>query len=85
MLLLQVTLKYCVALLYISIKFLVSMIHSSNVTVIENDGIAVIQIERSGPLNHEILVNISTVNGTALGEKFMIFIGWLMYTSLQLV
>ena len=39
-------------------------------TVIENDGIAVIQIERTGPLNSDIFVNISTVNGTALGKWF---------------
>ena len=45
------------------------MIHSSNVTVSENDGIAVIQVKRTGPMNSDLLVKISTVNGTALGEK----------------
>ena len=39
-------------------------------TVSESDGIAVIQIERTGPLNSDILVNISTANGTALGKRF---------------
>ena len=46
------------------------MIRSSNVTVSKNDETALIQIERIGPLNSEISVKISTVNGTALGEKF---------------
>ena len=48
---------------------LVPAVHSSNVTVSENDGIAVIQIERTGPLNRDISVNIETVNGSALGEQ----------------
>ena len=58
-------------LLHICMVFvlLVSTVHSSNVTVSENDGIAVIQIERTGPLNSDISVNIETVNGTALGEQ----------------
>ena len=48
---------------------LVPTVHSTNVTVSENDGIAVIQIERTGPLNSDISVNIATVNGTALGKR----------------
>ena len=59
------------------------MLTTSNVTVMENDGIAVIQVKRTGPLNEEILVNISTVNGTALGE--VLFKIPLINSSVQLV
>ena len=56
--------------IYMIFVLLVPAVHSSNVTVSENDGIAVIQIERTGPLNSDISVNISTANGTALGKRF---------------
>ena len=49
------------------IILLVPTINSSNVTVFENDSTAVIRIERRGLLNSDILVNITTVDGTALG------------------
>ena len=49
------------------IILLVPTINSSNVTVFENDTTAVIRIERRGLLNSDILVNITTVDGTALG------------------
>ena len=35
--------------------------------IMENDGIAVIQIERSGPLNSAILIQVLTVDETAIG------------------
>ena len=34
----------------------------------ENDGIAVVQIERSGPLNSAILIQVFTVDETAIGK-----------------
>ena len=37
-------------------------------TVYENDGMAMVQIERSGPLNSDIFVNITTVDGSAIGK-----------------
>ena len=46
---------------------LVPKINSSDVTVYEGDGTAMIMIERSGPLNNDIMVNITTIDGTALG------------------
>ena len=46
---------------------LVPKINSSNVIVFENEGVAVVQIKRSGPLNNEILVNVATMDGTAIG------------------
>ena len=35
--------------------------------VFENDGTAVVGITRSGPLNSDVSVNITTIDGTALG------------------
>ena len=35
--------------------------------VFENDGTAMVEITRSGPLNSDVSVNITTVDGTALG------------------
>ena len=46
---------------------LVPRINSSDVTVYEGDGTVMILIERSGPLNDDIMVNIITMDGTALG------------------
>jgi len=40
------------------------------VTVFENDGTAIIKIERIGSLNSNISVNVKTVDGTALGKVF---------------
>ena len=34
----------------------------------KNDGAAVVQIERSGPLNNAILIQVLTVDETALGK-----------------
>ena len=57
--------------LYITYRYilhtLVSRINSSDVTVYESNGIAMIMIERSGLLNNDIMVNITTMDGTALG------------------
>ena len=46
---------------------IVPTIDSNNVTVFENVSYAVIQIERRGLLDGDILVNVTTVDGTALG------------------
>ena len=46
---------------------LVLQITSSNVLVFENNGAAVVQIERSGPLHSPILIQVATVDGTAIG------------------
>ena len=35
--------------------------------VFENDGIAVVEITRSGPLNSDVSVNVTTADGTASG------------------
>ena len=43
-------------------------IKGNNVTVFENDKVAVVQIERSGPLDSEILIHVATVDGTAIGK-----------------
>lgn len=37
-------------------------------TVFENDGRVSIQVERSEGLNRRILMNVATVDGTALGK-----------------
>ena len=42
-------------------------VNGNNVTIFENDKAVVVQIERSGPLNREISMHVSTVNGTARG------------------
>ena len=46
---------------------LVPGIKGNNVIIMENDGIAVIQIERSGPLNSAILIQVLTIDETAIG------------------
>ena len=46
--------------------------------VMENDGTAIVQIERSGPLNSAILIQVFTVNETALGN---IHIAWVTLSS----
>ena len=42
-------------------------IKGSNVTVYENDGVAVVQIERSEQLDSDIMIYVTTVDGTAKG------------------
>ena len=37
-------------------------------TIFENDKVAVIQIERSGPLNSGTSILVTTVDGTAIGK-----------------
>ena len=49
-------------------KLLVPGIKANNVTVFENDKVAVVQIKRSGPLNSGILIHVVTVDGTAIGQ-----------------
>jgi len=39
----------------------------SDVVAFENDGAAVVQIKRSGSLKSEVLVNVATMDGTAIG------------------
>ena len=47
--------------------FLAPLIKGNNVIVFENNGEAVVQITRSGPLNSAILIQVTTVDGTAIG------------------
>ena len=42
-------------------------VKGSNVTIVENDGVAVVQIERSEQLDSDIMIYIATVDGTAIG------------------
>ena len=47
--------------------FLVPKVKGANVTINENDGIAVVQIERSEQLDSDIMIYVTTVDGTAIG------------------
>lgn len=47
---------------------LVPGIRGNDIMVMENDGAVIVQIERSGPLNSAILIQVSTVDGTAIGK-----------------
>ena len=49
------------------ILLLAPKIRISNITVFENDGTVSIQVERSEGHNKRILMNVVTVDGTALG------------------
>ena len=61
----------CINVQYIYIV-LVPRIEGSNVMVMENNGIAVVQIERSGPLNSAILIQVTTVDVTAIGKTLCV-------------
>ena len=50
---------------------LVTEIKGNNVVVMENDGNAVVQIKRSGPLNSVLLIQVSTADRTAIGKIHM--------------
>ena len=54
---------------YVFIFIIVPGIRGNDVIIMENDGAAIVQIERSGPLNSAILIQILTVDETALGKK----------------
>ena len=43
-------------------------------TVMENDEAAIVQIERSGPLNSVTLIQVLTVNETALGKTHWVIL-----------
>ena len=47
--------------------YIVPRIESSNVTVYENDGVAVVQFERSGQMESDVMIHVATVDGTAKG------------------
>ena len=51
---------------YVFIFIIVPGIRGNDVIVMENDGAAIVQIERSGPLNSAILIQVLTVDETAL-------------------
>ena len=46
---------------------LVPKVKGGNVTIFENDGEAVVHIERSEQLDSEISIYVATVDGTAIG------------------
>ena len=46
---------------------IVPKIRISNITVFENDGTAIIHIERSEGLDRKIVMDFTTVDGTASG------------------
>ena len=54
--------------IYLYTLLLVPKIKISNMTVFENDGTVSIQVERSEGLKRRILMNVATVDGTALGK-----------------
>ena len=54
----------CTFYLYI---FVVPKIKGSNITIFENDGVAVVQIERSEKLDNDVMIYVATVDGTAKG------------------
>ena len=46
---------------------LVPKVNASNVTTFENDGVAVVQFERSGQMDSDVMIYVTTVDGTAIG------------------
>ena len=54
----------CTFYLYI---FVVPKIKGSNITIFENDGVAVVHIERSEKLDNDVMIYVATVDGTAKG------------------
>ena len=42
-------------------------VEGSNVTIIENDGVAVVQFKRSEQMDSDITIHVATVDGTAIG------------------
>ena len=55
---------YAYMYLYI---FVVAKIKGSNITIFENDGVAVVHIERSEKLDNDVMIYVATVDGTAKG------------------
>ena len=51
---------------------LVPKLKVSNLTVFENNGTVSIEIERSEGLNKSIVMEIETVDGTALGNRYIL-------------
>ena len=47
--------------------FVVPKIKGSNIAIFENDGVAVVQIERSEKLDNDVMIYVATVDGTAKG------------------
>ena len=62
------------AMLYIctncsyNLLLVVPKIRMNNLTVFENDGRVSLQVERSEGLDRNIMMNVTTVEGTALGK-----------------
>ena len=61
----------CINVQYIYIV-LVPRIEGSYVIVMESNGIAVVQIERSGPLNSALLIQVTTGDVTAIGKTLCV-------------
>ena len=61
----------CIVHMYVHVYFtmfyIVPKIEGSNVTVFENDGVAVVQFERSEQLDSDVMIHVATVDGTAIG------------------
>ena len=49
------------------VVFVVSRIKTSNAIIFENDGVAIVQIERSELLDNDVMIYVATVDGTAKG------------------
>ena len=57
----------CIHVHFTYIFFVVPKIKGSNITIFENDGVAVVQIERSEKLDNDVMIYVATVDGTAKG------------------
>lgn len=62
-----ITIVHKIFIIDVCIHFLVLKIKTNNVTVFENDREVSIQVERSEGLHRSIIMNVITVDGTALG------------------
>ena len=57
----------CMCIFYFYFIYVVPEIEGSNVTIFENDGVAVVQFERSEQLDSDVMIYVTTVDGTAIG------------------
>ena len=57
----------CMFIFYLSFIYVVPKVEGSNATIFENDGVAVVQFERSEQLDSDVMIYVTTVDGTAKG------------------
>ena len=57
----------CMCIFYLCFIYVVPKVEGSNVTIFENNGVAVVQFERREQLDSDVMIFVTTVDGTAKG------------------